>query len=360
MELRIGTNIKRLRLEKGLTQEQLAALLCVSAAAVSKWEAKNTYPDITMLVPLAGVFGVSVDALLGYDEARAQEEVDKRLAEYRTHYRNGRFAQARAVLDEARRAYPHDYRIMNAYMWDRAEGFAGNRPEVLLAHREEFTQICDCILSGCGDEGLRLDALNMKAKLLHAQGDTEGALALLSLLPDWAHSAEQKKEQLFAKDTPEYRRWNRRNLYGLIDIMANKLARLVWYDDALDSDEKRERVEGLGDAFFGLCQRQGFECLCVAARMLYAELAERLSGQSGIRDVIHVREKEFAALEKMTALAACDEVFRESVVRTYGTADPLSRQIDWLLHTEHPQLAALRSESAYTQMLAEHQNRLGS
>lgn len=87
MELHIGTNIKRLRLEKGLTQEQLAALLCVSAAAVSKWEAKNTYPDITMLVPLAGVFGVSVDALLGYDEARAQEEVDKRLAEYRTHYR---------------------------------------------------------------------------------------------------------------------------------------------------------------------------------------------------------------------------------------------------------------------------------
>ena len=76
--------------------------------------------------------------------------------------------------------------------------------------------------------------------------------------------------------------------------------------------------------------------------------------------MIHVREKEFAALEKMTALAACDEVFRESVVRTYGTADPLSRQIDWLLHTEHPQLAALRSESAYTQMLAEHQNRLGS
>ena len=69
MNLNIGTNIKRLRLEKGLTQEQLAELLCVSTAAVSKWESKNTYPDITLLFPLASIFGVTIDELMGYDEA---------------------------------------------------------------------------------------------------------------------------------------------------------------------------------------------------------------------------------------------------------------------------------------------------
>ena len=41
MELNIGMNIKRLRLAKGLTQEQLAELLTISTAAVSKWEAKK-------------------------------------------------------------------------------------------------------------------------------------------------------------------------------------------------------------------------------------------------------------------------------------------------------------------------------
>ena len=46
MELNIGMNIKRLRLAKGLTQEQLAELLTISTAAVSKWEAKITYPDM--------------------------------------------------------------------------------------------------------------------------------------------------------------------------------------------------------------------------------------------------------------------------------------------------------------------------
>ena len=75
MELNIGLNIKRLRLSKGLTQERLAELLSISTAAVSKWEAKNTYPDITMLFPLAEIFGVSVDELLGYDEAKAKAEI---------------------------------------------------------------------------------------------------------------------------------------------------------------------------------------------------------------------------------------------------------------------------------------------
>ena len=74
MELNIGMNIKRLRLAKGLTQEQLAELLTISTAAVSKWEAKNTYPDITMLFPLAEIFGVTVDELLVYGEAKANAD----------------------------------------------------------------------------------------------------------------------------------------------------------------------------------------------------------------------------------------------------------------------------------------------
>ena len=81
MDLNIGMNIKRLRLVKGMTQEQLAELLTVSTAAVSKWEAKNTYPDITMLFPLAEICGVTVDELLGYEEAKAKAAVDKIHAE---------------------------------------------------------------------------------------------------------------------------------------------------------------------------------------------------------------------------------------------------------------------------------------
>ena len=59
----LSTNIKRLRQEKNLTQEQLAAKLGVSAQAVSKWETSETYPDGTLLVPLAQELDVSLDVL---------------------------------------------------------------------------------------------------------------------------------------------------------------------------------------------------------------------------------------------------------------------------------------------------------
>lgn len=59
----LSENIKRLRQEKNLTQEQLAAKLGVSAQAVSKWETSETYPDGTLLVPLAQELGVSLDVL---------------------------------------------------------------------------------------------------------------------------------------------------------------------------------------------------------------------------------------------------------------------------------------------------------
>ena len=61
----LSANIKRLRLEKNLTQEQLAAKLGVSAQAVSKWETSETYPDGSLLVPLANELETSLDELYG-------------------------------------------------------------------------------------------------------------------------------------------------------------------------------------------------------------------------------------------------------------------------------------------------------
>ena len=62
----IGTNIKRLRVNKGVTQEQLGESLGVSGQAVSKWENESALPDITFLPKLAEYFGISIDELMGY------------------------------------------------------------------------------------------------------------------------------------------------------------------------------------------------------------------------------------------------------------------------------------------------------
>lgn len=59
-----GEVIRRLRTEKKLTQEELAARVFVSAKAVSKWETGSGYPDISLLEPLARALDISVIELL--------------------------------------------------------------------------------------------------------------------------------------------------------------------------------------------------------------------------------------------------------------------------------------------------------
>ena len=66
MNKNLGTNIKTLRKQMNITQEQLAQALNVSSQAVSKWKTHISYPDITLLPAIADFFGVSIDFLFGY------------------------------------------------------------------------------------------------------------------------------------------------------------------------------------------------------------------------------------------------------------------------------------------------------
>ena len=65
MEQTIGRRIMENRKRLGLTQDQLAERLGVTAQAVSKWENDQSCPDITTLPKLAEIFGTSTDELLG-------------------------------------------------------------------------------------------------------------------------------------------------------------------------------------------------------------------------------------------------------------------------------------------------------
>ena len=61
----LGARIARLRKDMGLTQEELAEKLGITAQAISKWENDLSAPDISALPILAGIFGITVDELLG-------------------------------------------------------------------------------------------------------------------------------------------------------------------------------------------------------------------------------------------------------------------------------------------------------
>ena len=59
-----GTVIKTLREQQGMTQAELAEMLCVSDKAISKWETGRGFPDVSLLEPLGRALHISVPELL--------------------------------------------------------------------------------------------------------------------------------------------------------------------------------------------------------------------------------------------------------------------------------------------------------
>ena len=59
----LAANLRRLRMDKKLTQEQAAAKLGVSAQSISRWETAATLPDVMLLPEIAKLYGVLVDDL---------------------------------------------------------------------------------------------------------------------------------------------------------------------------------------------------------------------------------------------------------------------------------------------------------
>jgi transcriptional regulator with XRE-family HTH domain len=76
---RIGTFLKELRKEKGLTQERLAEQFNVSNRTVSRWETGSNMPDLDILIELSDYYDVDLRELL--DGERKSENMNNELKE---------------------------------------------------------------------------------------------------------------------------------------------------------------------------------------------------------------------------------------------------------------------------------------
>src|SRR5574344_753326 len=76
--MEIGTKIRKMRMGKGLTQEELAGRICLTRSAVAKWENNIGYPDIVSLRDLSKEFGVSIDSLLSDNDLVEIKEENKK------------------------------------------------------------------------------------------------------------------------------------------------------------------------------------------------------------------------------------------------------------------------------------------
>lgn len=105
----LDENIRIMRREKGLTQEQLAEVMSVSTASVSKWETGVAVPELGMLAALADFFEVSIDALIGHTVGKVQ--LKEKTAAITELSLAGEDEKAIEQAEKLLRRYPNEYDV---------------------------------------------------------------------------------------------------------------------------------------------------------------------------------------------------------------------------------------------------------
>ena len=110
--MKINERIRAQRLTKKFTQEQVASYLGVTASAVNKWEKGISYPDITLLPPLARLLDTDLNTLLSFQEELTQKEINSFLHHLSEIFDKNGFQQTYKIAMEKIKEYPTCYPLV--------------------------------------------------------------------------------------------------------------------------------------------------------------------------------------------------------------------------------------------------------
>ena len=181
--MKVHEMIRKLRRERGMTQEQLAEAMGVSTASVSKWETGQTAPELTALMALADFFEVSVDTMLGHSvEGNRRSAL---LEEMKALDKADQNDEARALAEELLRCYPNDVQVIE---------------EAAHVHYDCYTRV--------GDRAHMEQAISLTKRLLTLAEDPSGMKKFelyntlgnqYELMRDWSTAREYYKKGAVGK-----------------------------------------------------------------------------------------------------------------------------------------------------------------
>ena len=182
MNLFIGNTIKRIRRERNLTQEEVAAHLGISFQSISKWERGDGYPDITMLPVLAHYFQITVDELLGISDIEKNHkynEINRLWAENNVQHRN---QENVTLMRQSLKEFPNDALLL-VQLSTSLEKLDGT-PEEKRAHLKESIAIQEQIIKYGEDSEVRGATLFNICHAYWTIGEHDKAIAQAKKLPN--------------------------------------------------------------------------------------------------------------------------------------------------------------------------------
>ena len=172
----LAVNIKAIRKEKGLTQEQLADVFGVTVGAVHKWEAGLSTPDLSLILEMADFFDTSLDVLIGYAPR------DNRIEALASRLRKMAYVMdpnGPAEAEKALQKYPHNFSIV--FECALVYGVYGINPKnnKHLTRSVELFEQSITLISQNTDPGIDETVIYGQLAVLHqTMGNTKKALEI--------------------------------------------------------------------------------------------------------------------------------------------------------------------------------------
>ncbi len=247
----VGKIIQGLRKAKGITQEQLSEVIGVSAAAISKWENEQMYPDISYFPILARYFNVSIDCLFGFSNELSKQDYQDKIKECEDFFKTKDFSQGLEKIKAITYQFPANDRL-------KIDLVSSVIPYLALAENLDIQRrialqlIAMCEV--CTDEALQVkkhfvlahlfmltgecrdilpDTLSTKNKNQEVNIDISNGLLLKTQMPDVIHRIDLALENVSTQLMYEFR---------------NKISYLLKIDDlrgALNLLKKQVTLVGL-------------------------------------------------------------------------------------------------------------------
>ncbi len=251
-DLQFANTISALRKRKGITQDQVAAYVGVSKAAVSKWETGLSYPDILLLPKLATYYNLSIDELLGYKPQMTKEDIQKLYVELSQEFAIKPFDEIyeriQFIIDEYYSCFP--LLMQMAVLLLNYQPMAGEKQQDVM---NKAIELCHRIEENSEDLRLVRQAGSLEANCQLVMQNPERVLELLGndvepyigneILVAHAFQLLQKPEK--AKETLQVSMFQ--YVIGLLAIAPNYL--MMHSDQPEQFQEIVKRIEDLIDTF---------------------------------------------------------------------------------------------------------------
>ena len=283
----IGQNIRKLRKDRGMTQEELAAQLNVSAQAVSKWELESCAPDISLIVPLSALFGVSADVLFGISPDSMEQEIEDTRKYCDALETSNEDALAAWMKLYAR--YPHNNTIRFEIAKTHSYCADPYDEKEYIRHNKKAAEFYEKILDESTDNDLRSKTLEAIHHIYNkCLGDSENALRIANMGGDWGTLKAEMLSKMDGYEEKNY--WSQQVFKYYGEGMAWAVMNMQFPDVktkifAYETAEKILDLTYLGDKAW----------ICYVYMALYTHLAECYASIGNDEKTYEVFEKWYEA-----------------------------------------------------------------